>query len=395
MTKRAGGRLANWTVKLARPDQVLSGPTEFVLPAELTRLNLRRAFLVVSGSLNSNTGSIKSIVAALGPRCVGVFDRMPSHTPDSAVVQCANVARSLEADAIVSIGGGSVTDGAKAVALCVSNRVDKVEKLPDYYTKVDANGVRAYPEYPDVAVKIICVPTTLSGGEFNSRAGITDTENRIKRSFDHRSLMPCSIILDSQLACHTPSTLFLTTGVRAIDHAVETLCSLDANPYTDGLAIQALRLLGPGLRGVAAGAEQATARLDCMVGAWMSMTGIVGGMRMGGSHAIGHVLGAAFGVPHGMTSCITLPAVLEWNEPATIGVQQGIAREMGFAGEALASGMHRFIAELGLPRRLSDVGVGPEHLELAAEKCLKDDWIYSNPVPLNKDSIVQILRKCL
>ena len=395
MTKLAGNRLADWTVKLARPDQVLSGPTESVLPAELTRMNLLRAFLVVSGSLNSNTGSIKSIVAALGPRCVGVFDSMPPHTPDSVVVQCANVARSLEADVIVSIGGGSVTDGAKAAALCVSNRVDQVEKLQDYYTKVDANGVRAYPEYPAGAVKIVCVPTTLSGGEFNSRAGITDTENRIKRSFDHRSLMPCSIILDPQLACHTPSSLFLTTGVRAIDHAVETLCSLDANPYTDGVATQALRLLSPGLRAVAAGSEQATARLECMVGAWMSMTGIVGGTRMGGSHAIGHVLGAAFGVPHGMTSCITLPAVLEWNESATKGVQQRIAREMGFASEALASEMHRFIAELGLPRRLSDVGVGSEHLELAAEKCMKDDWIYSNPVPLNKNSIVQILRRCL
>lgn len=395
MEKSREKSLAAWGVKLAMPDQVLSGSAECVLPAELARLNLHRAFLIVSGSLNSKADSITSIVTALGPRCVGVFDRMPSHTPDTAVVECMKLASSLKADVIVSIGGGSVTDGAKAVALCVSNHVSDLEAVEKYYTQVDVNGTRSYPEYPGIAVKVVCVPTTLSGGEFNSRAGITDTRSRIKRSFDHKSLTPCSIILDPHLACRTPSELFLSTGVRAIDHAVETLCSLDANPYTDGLAIQALRLLGPGLKAVAADADDVAARLDCMVGAWMSMTGIVGGMRMGGSHALGHVLGGAFAVPHGVTSCITLPAVLEWNEPATRSIQQMIAREMGFSSEVLASEMRRFVGELGLPRRLSDVGVGPEHLEIAAEKCLLDEWLYSNPVPLDKEAIIQVLRRCL
>jgi hypothetical protein len=162
-------------------------------------------------------------------------------------------------------------------------------------------------------VRQICVPTTLSGGEFNARAGVTEPRLRLKQAYIHPGIIPLMVIFDPAITQHTPEWLWLSTGIRAVDHAVETYCSIDGNAYTDSTALQALRLLGRGLPAVKRDPADLAARLDCQIGAWISMTGIVGGTRMGASHAIGHVLGGSAGVPHGYTSCVMLPAVLAFN----------------------------------------------------------------------------------
>ena len=153
-----------------------------------------------------------------------------------------------------------MTDGGKAVTLCLEYDVRDVDGLEPFRTVVEA-GVRRFPEYRAPTVRQVTVPTTLSAGEFNARAGVTDTRLKLKQSYIHPALVPETVILDPAVTVHTPEWLWLSSGVRAVDHAVETFCSLDANDYTDGTSLQALRCLGEGLARVKADAGDLEGRL--------------------------------------------------------------------------------------------------------------------------------------
>ena len=148
------------------------------------------------------------------------------------------------------------------------------------------------------------------------------------------------------------------TGIRAVDHAVETLCSIDANAYTDGTARQALRLLSAGLPAVKSDPGNLDARLQCLMSAWMSMVGIVTGTRLGASHAIGHILGGTANVPHGLyLLCHRFPLwrlCIRW----TTHNREAVASpSMGRPGVPASQVLDEFIAGLELPRSLGAVGV--------------------------------------
>ena len=344
------------------------------------RLGARRVFVLAGSTLNRKTDAVRRIAQALGPRYAGVHDEMPAHSPRDAVIACADKAREAGCDLLVSVGGGSTTDGGKAVTICLEHDIREPEGLEPFRTVVDEiTGKRHFPQYRAPRVRQICVPTTLSGGEFNARAGITDSRLKLKQSFIHPGLIPLAVIFDPALTVHTPEWLWLSTGVRAVDHAVETFCSIDGNAYTDSTALQALRLLGRGLPAVKLDPNDLAARLDCQIGAWNSMAAIVTGTRMGASHAIGHVLGGSAGVPHGYTSCVMLPAVLAFNAEVNADRQTEISAALGAAGQPAPEVLDRFIAGLGLPRRLRDVGVKREDLPRIATNCMLDDWTFSNP----------------
>ena len=188
----------------------------------------------------------------------------------------------------------------------------------------------------------------------------------------------------------------MSTDIRAVDHAVETLCSIDANDYTDGAAMHALRLLGAGLKGVKADPADLEARHKCLMGAWMSMVGIVTGARLGASHAIGHFLGGTAGVPHGYTSCVMLPFVLEFNADTNPERQALVAEALGRPGAPAGEVLHDLIAGLGLPRSLRDVNVEAQAIPQLAQNCMLDDWTFSNPKPIrDPDTVAGILERAL
>jgi maleylacetate reductase len=356
-------------------DEVVFGrPASEVIVEQMDRLGTAGAFLMVSGTLNRETEVIENIRRALGPRCVGTFDAMPPHTPRAAVIAAANQARSANADLIVTVGGGSITDGAKAVQLCLANAVDSVEGID----RIRARGGVAPVMQPPV-VRQISVPTTIAGGEFSAIAGVTNEAIKVKEMLTHRLVMPRAVILDPALSMHTPEWLFLSTGIRAVDHCVEGICSREAQPYGDAQALRGLSMLAQGLPRVKADGSDLDARMDCQIGTWLSTGPLASGVPMGASHGIGYVLGAEFGVPHGHTSCVMLPAVMRWNKPDNAERQALVAAAMGHPGEDLGDVLDAFIRSLGMPRSLMEVRVGPEHFDRIAAQAMKTPWVPRNP----------------
>jgi maleylacetate reductase len=375
-------------------DRVVFGrPAAKAVSEAAQRLGAKRVFILAGKTLNRQTDAVRRIADALGARHAGTHDEMPAHSPRDAVVACANKARDAGCDLLLSVGGGSTTDGGKAVTICLEHDIREPDGLEPFRTVVDeTTGKRHFPQYRAPRVRQICVPTTLSGGEFNARAGVTEPRLRLKQAYIHPGIIPLAVIFDPAITAHTPEWLWLSTGIRAVDHAVETFCSIDGNAYTDSTSLQALRLLGRGLAAVKSDPSDLAARLDCQIGAWISMIGIVSGTRMGASHAIGHVLGGSAGVPHGYTSCVMLPAVLAFNAAVNGDRQAEISAALGAPGQPSSEVLDRFISGLGLPRRLRDVGVKQDDLQRIATNCMKDDWTFSNPRPIHAaQEIVPIL----
>ena len=356
-------------------DEVVFGrPASEAIVEQLNRLGAKRAFLMVSGTLNRETDVIENIRRTLGPRGVGTFDAMPPHTPRTAVIAATEQARAADADLIVTVGGGSITDGAKAVQLCLANSI----RSPDDIDRIRA-GRGPSPQLNPPAVRQISAPTTIAGGEFSATAGVTNEKTKVKEALRHPLLMPRATILDPWLGAHTPEWLWLSTGIRAVDHCVEGICSRDAHPYGDAQALRGLAMLAQALPRVKADAGDLDARMDCQIGTWLSTGPLASGVPMGASHGIGYVLGAEFGVPHGHTSCVMLPSVMRWNKSANAERQALVAAAMGHPNEDAGDVLDDFIRGLGMPRSLREVKVGPEHFDRIAQQAMATPWVPRNP----------------
>ena len=356
-------------------DEVVFGrPASGAILEQLDRLGAQRAFLMVSGTLNRETDEIENIRRALGLRCVGTFDAMPPHTPRAAVIAASEQARAAGADLIVTIGGGSITDGAKAVQLCLANDI----RNPDDIDRI-RSGRGAPPQLKAPTVRQISVPTTIAGGEFSATAGVTNETTKVKEALRQPLTMPRAVILDPWLSLHTPEWLWLSTGIRAVDHCVEGICATEAQPYGDAQALQGLAMLARALPRVKADANDIEARMDCQIGTWLSTGPLTSGVPMGASHGIGYVLGAVFGVPHGHTSCVMLPSVMRWNKPVNAERQALVATAMGHPGEDAGEVLDTFIRNLGMPRSLREVKVGREHFDRIAQAAMATPWVPRNP----------------
>ncbi len=263
---------------------------------------------------------------------------------------------------------------------------------------------------PDIvapSVSIISIPTSLSGGEYNHRGGGTNDHNHRKYSFSHPTKGPALIILDSQLTTTTPERWWLSTGVRAVDHCVEAMCSLESTPACDEDASKGLRLLIPGLLRCKKDPKDIKARFDCQLGVIESTKpGSLHGVPMGASHGIGHQLGP-LGVGHGETSCILLPAVCKYNITVNGEQQRKVAEvlwaeddavevlegaELGREAE-LGDLLDAIFRALGMPRTLAQFGIeGEDVLGRLAENSLKDRWAAKNPRSLTeKSQVLEIL----
>ena len=312
------------------------------LGGELDRLGASRA-VVVTGRTLAASALVTRVTAALGSRCVDVFAGARQHVPSASVADLARVLDTAAADCVVSFGGGSPIDAAKAA--------------------LHARGV-----LPHVAV-----PTTLSAGEFTAVAGITDDRSRVKHAVVDARLAPRVVLLDPELTVATPRWLWAASGMRAVDHAVETLYSTYQHPVSSSQAATALAMLAAYLV-PSLDASRLDDRLRCQTAAWMSVQGIAYA-GLGLSHALGHQIGPRWNVAHGVTSCITLPhamraiARIRPDRFDQIAAALGVPFDAGNpapGATACAAAVASLVARIELPSSLSAVGVARAELESVA-----------------------------
>lgn len=359
---------------------------------EADRLGKSRIYVLVSGTLARETDCLVRLKTAMKDRVVGVFDRLKPHVQREDVLEATAEARAANADLILTVGGGTPTDAAKMVCLCLANDTESYEDFDRLRSISNPDGTIIQPDLKAPTVRSIFVPTTLSAGEFAAGAGCTDSRAKIKQMFRHPLLAPQVVILDPEITVHTPEWLWLSTGVRAVDHVVEDLCSINLQPYVEGTARHALRLLASGLPQSKADPTDLAARLDCQIGAWMSMIGGAAGVTKGASHGIGHMLGGTANVPHGYTSCVMLPSVLSWNETANAAQQAIVSETLGRTDAPASQAVADLIAGLGMPTRLQEVDVRKDQFQAIAEAAMHDRWIPTNPRKITDPAqVIEIL----
>ena len=293
-------------------------------------LSYDRAFVITGRSLKEKTGLISRVEALLGGRHAGTFGGIGQHTPGGAVEQAAVEAELAAADLLVSIGGGSVIDGTKAVARELG-----------------------YPQQ-------VAVPTTLSGAEWANRAGVKDEKSGRKRGFTDPKTVPKVVVLDPEATVFTPEKLWLSTGIRALDHAVEGFLFGGDHPVTDVTGLEGARRLMEYLPLSRREPEDLETRLELQLAAWLSYFGPAN-TPMGLSHELGRRVGASYEVPHGITSCIILaPSLQVMREHVRDERWTMLSRALGGEPPERVSSL---VEELGLPGRLREVGVPEEDLE--------------------------------
>lgn len=315
------------------------------LADEVRRVGGQRAFLITGNSLATQSDVVTRVEQTLGSLHVGTFSGIRQHSPKGDVAQAAEQAYTLNADVLVSVGGGSPIDATKAVAQALYQQNGNM--LPH-----------------------IAIPTTLSAAEFSHLVGVTDEGEKMKRGFADAKLTPRSVILDANLTLPTPMQLWLSTGIRSLDHAVESLYAPDTHPINDVLALEAIRKLFTYLPRVKAQPDDLDARTELQLASWMSFFGEVN-TPMGLSHNLGRRIGASYDVPHGITSCIILPHVMRAFAPIYPQQLGRIAQALGLISEhaeatqlalSAADAVSGLIGQLGLPQHLRDVGINESEL---------------------------------
>ena len=371
-------------------------PVAQALLTEATLRGAQRIFVVTSRSLNRKTAAVTEALQHIAPQVVGLFDECIEHTPRETVIAVAQAVRTARADLIVSIGGGTVIDTVKVALVALAEGLSRSEQLDDWHMRVAPDGSRVVPQPGPPPCRQIAVPTTLSGAEFSDLGGCTDARFGTKHGYTGAFIGAAAVVLDPRITVHTPDRLWLSTGIRAIDHAVEALCSVNAQPLVDATSVRALMLLARSLGRYAQDPADLEARLDGQMGAWLAATSIRR-TEYGASHGLGHALGAAAGVPHGITSCVLLPTVMRFNAEACAAPMAEIAAALAGAVAGsdarlpAADQIEALISRLGLPTRIGQLGLDRSRLAEIAQKGMANPWVHSNPRPIRDAAQLEAL----
>ena len=344
------------------------------IPYELGRLRVKKPLMLVSGTMLR-----QGILQMMGePMPMVLESGIPQDSSFELVERLAAHAREEGCDGVVAIGGGSVLDAAKAVALLVTNPDSTLAEMSE--TSV------LQPRLP-----LIAIPTTAgTGSETTNVTVIIDAVSGRKQVLAHASLMPDVAILDAALTEGVPSHVTAMTGIDALTHAIEAYSALNATPFTDSLAIGAIAMIGKSLpKAVGYGhdlaARESMLLASCMAGMAFSSAGL------GLCHAMAHQPGAALHIPHGLANAMLLPTVMEFNRMVCRDRFSQIGRALRTKksdDRDAINAVSELIAEVGIGKRLGDVGATSAHYGAWAQAALEDICLRSNPRTASLEQIV-------
>lgn len=367
---------------------------------EVQKLGGKKVLVLSGRTVAEKTDSVRRINDALGDLSVGVYSNLPQRAPLSTAVEAANMAVANGVDTLVGVGGSTISDASRMIAVLMAEGITTVEQLRQLG---EEQGMLLEPNLDGKSLPLqVSIPTTLSAGEFNMGGGnVLDDQAGHKIRVRHPRLLADLIMLDPVMTEGTPDWLWLSTGVKALDHCIERLYTTGNQPAIDAPILAAAEMLFTYLPKSRESDDDPEARLQCLVAAWMSMMGAPN-FATGLSHAIGHILGVKYSVGHGYTSCVTQPYVMEFNRPVSAAKQALLARSAGLdtrgmsdeaAAEAAARAVDDFIMGMGLPHSIRELEIPEEDLPEIAELVLTDGGCRNNPIPITSiDQVMEVLK---
>ena len=337
----------------ALPGRVVfgTGASRDNLAGEVRRLGSKRVLFVAT---EREKESVEELADSLGDRLAGRFTEVRPHVPVEVAERARDAAREAGADCLLSVGGGSTTGTAKAVAL-------------------------------ETGLPIIAVPTTYAGSEMTPVYGITSCQR--KRTGTSPKVLPKTVIYDPALTVSLPPAITGPSAMNAIAHCVEAFYAPGANPIASLMAEEGIRTLASGVPTAVSDPEDLEGRAETLYGAYLAgaaFASVGGGIH----HKICHVLGGAYDLPHAETHTVILPQAVAFNERAIPEVMGRVAHALG--AEEAAAGLHDLARRVGAPTALKDIGMKEEDLDEAATLVL-EEAPRDNPRPVDEAGIRQLL----
>jgi len=328
---------------------------EHALPDVLRLFGYQRAFVVCSRTLNRKTHAVHNIAAALKGRLVGLTDEVGEHSPLSNVIKAAKQARDLGADVIVSIGGGSVMDMCKAMQLCISEDVFDRSSLLELQFVLSEDGTEMLTTSTAAPrIRQIAIPTTIATSEWTPVSTPVDDVTHSKARFVVPEGAPRAILYDPELLAMSPLRLLLSTGVRGLDHAINTACSPASHPFASLLAEKAIQLYMENLPRLRNTFDR-EAFTNCQLATWYTGMGQMS-VPHGFSHWMVHIVGPHGNVAHSDAACVLMLAQAKWLEGWAEEQHSRVRRLLGRT-EPFHAILDSFLSELGMPTSLEDLGL--------------------------------------
>jgi len=348
---------------------------------------------IVTDKMIARTNILDSIKESLDTANMP-YDIFSDVEPDpaiEAVDTTANVLRKSKADLVIAVGGGSSMDTAKAVCILQTNEGSIREYLFGGSKTVTHQGM-----------PLICIPTTAgSGSEMTAAAVITDEQNKIKLSVTHDFLTPKLAVIDPLLHLGMPALITATTGLDALTHVVEAYVSLNANPVSDALALQAMEMINKYLRTAVANGNNVEARSNMAVASTIAGAAFMNG-GLGVVHGIAQAMGGVAHVPHGVANSLILPYAMKRNVVGNLGKFKRIAAAMGEnvddlplreAAEKAAKAVFKLAYDVRVPLKLKEVGVTRKHFPEIIKGTMAYRLLAVNPCKLQEKDILEILEE--
>ncbi|TDB62618.1 L-threonine dehydrogenase [Photorhabdus khanii] len=352
----------------------------------------KRAFIVTDRTLNE-IGMVAKVQSLLSDMGIGsvIYDGTNPNPTTVNVAEGLAILRQHNSDCVISLGGGSPHDCAKAIALLAANGGD----IRDY-VGIDLSFK---PHLPLISINT----TAGTASEMTRFCVITDVECHIKMVIADKKITPVLSVNDPELMVGMPKSLTAATGMDAMTHAVEAYVSKEANPITDACALKAITMISQSLRHAVEDGSNIEARES------MAYAQFLAGMAfnsalLGYVHAMSHQLGGFYDLPHGVCNAVLLPHVQEFNAKLSAGRLKDVAAAMGVdvrdmndqqGAAACIAEIRKLSKDIGIPAGLAELNVKLEDLPMLATNALKDICCLTNPVQATHEEIVAIFKAAM
>jgi alcohol dehydrogenase class IV len=391
--------------QFAAPTRVIAGvglieSTGF----EFAKEGAERPF-VVTDEVIRGTGLVDAATAGVadgGLEVAGVFDGVPQDSDTEVVARCAQVATETGADGFLAVGGGSVMDTAKAANVLFTHggTVREWEGILTLPRERDGFGS------PLPLAPLAAIPTTAgTGSEASFAAVVKDRTESLKVEIADLALFPRLAILDPAATATLPAAVAAATGMDALTHAIEGYVSTEWNPHADAYALEAIRLIRDNLERAVADTGDDAARGNTLIAANLAIQPSGSG-AIGATHSMSHPCGGHYGVPHGVANAINLPWIIEYNAAGGEAIADryrticelvdvDVAGGGPDVGKALADHVRGLTSRLGLPQRLSEVGVPEDGIPSLVDGAMGDGCTLVNAREPTEEDFAELYRKAL